>query len=327
MEGEAEHAPLAAAREAVVGDVEEERRVPVLRIEPVDLAGVLPDHIEVVGIARRRERRHRAVEPARRTLSARMVPADGDLSAALVPKMVSSPAPPEDRVGAVRADEDVGLRLLGHRVGSWFPPRDARRRTASANSRSGPIVRLQRQDSALPIAVIHNKVERLRRQSAPHLVQVARACPPPAAPARVSGGGGEAVADGAVAQRLGEVDAPDRLGAVEIGERAGDLEDAVIAAGREAHLVGGGAEKRHRALRRAAPPARSGRRALGVGGHAARRAQRSARAWSARAAATRLATAALASAGAGRMRSAAVTAGTSMRMSMRSRSGPERRAW
>ena len=49
--------------------------------------------------------------------------------------------------------------------------------------------------------------------------------------------------------------------------------------------------------------------------------------WIARAAATRAATSADGSAGAGRIRSAAVTAGTSMRMSMRSSSGPESRAW
>ena len=48
---------------------------------------------------------------------------------------------------------------------------------------------------------------------------------------------------------------------------------------------------------------------------------------SSRAAATRAATSADPSAGGGRIRSAAVTAGTSMRRSMRSISGPEMRAW
>jgi len=43
---------------------------------------------------------------------------------------------------------------------------------------------------------------------------------------------GQPVADHTIAQRLGEVNAPDRVGAVEIGERAGDLEDAMVAAGR-----------------------------------------------------------------------------------------------
>jgi hypothetical protein len=46
-----------------------------------------------------------------------------------------------------------------------------------------------------------------------------------------------------------------------------------------------------------------------------------------RAAATRAATSAEPSDGGGRMRSAAVTEGPSMIRSMRSRSGPERRAW
>ncbi|MNY81427.1 hypothetical protein D3C86_2229920 [compost metagenome] len=47
--------------------------------------------------------------------------------------------------------------------------------------------------------------------------------------------------------------------------------------------------------------------------------------WISRARATRRATTALGSAGAGRIRSAAVTDGTSMRISIRSISGPEMR--
>jgi hypothetical protein len=47
--------------------------------------------------------------------------------------------------------------------------------------------------------------------------------------------------------------------------------------------------------------------------------------WMSRAAATRAATSAEPSAGGGRIRSAAVTAGTSIRRSMRSISGPEMR--
>ena len=49
--------------------------------------------------------------------------------------------------------------------------------------------------------------------------------------------------------------------------------------------------------------------------------------WRSRASATRSATSRLPSAGGGRMRSAAVTAGTSMCRSMRSSSGPDKRVW
>src|SRR3954464_14642950 len=115
--------------------------------------------------------------------------------------------------------------------------------------------------------------------------------------------------------------------AVEIGERAGDLEDAVEAAGREPHGVGRLAHEGE------AVPVGTGdlldqrRRAGGVGGDAldAERGE-----------ALRLhpprrgdapGDLGRAFGGAGRMRSAALTEGTSMTRSMRSISGPERRAW
>ena len=48
----------------------------------------------------------------------------------------------------------------------------------------------------------------------------------------------------AIAERLGDMDAPDRLGPVEIGERAGDAERAVIAARAERERVGRLAQER-----------------------------------------------------------------------------------
>ena len=139
---------------------------------------------------------------------------------------------------------------------------------------------------------------------------------------------------------LGEMDAADAVGFVEIGERPGDLEDAVVGTRRQTQPFHGLAEE--------PPPTgvephdlvdeRGGN--VGVGAemsgpergetrslldelsrHGAERA-----AGTARARATRAPTSREPSRGAGRRRSAAETAGTSMRMSMRSSSGPEMRA-
>ena len=134
------------------------------------------------------------------------------------------------------------------------------------------------------------------------------------------------VGERAIRQRLGEMHAADFVGAVEIGERARDPQHAMIAARREPHRVGGFAQQReaarvrpghifqHRARdRRIAADVRQSDRGITRGLPLA-------------GGATRSATSRLPSAGGGRMRSAAVTAGTSMCRSMRSSSGPEMRA-
>ena len=117
--------------------------------------------------------------------------------------------------------------------------------------------------------------------------------------------------------------AADLVGAVEVGERARHPQHAMIAARGEPHGVGGVAQQRKpagvrpRHVFRAPGPAPPHwcARAAGRSRHSARPA------WHGRARRA-AATSRLPSVGGGRMRSAAVTAGTSMCRSMRSISGP-----
>ncbi len=123
------------------------------------------------------------------------------------------------------------------------------------------------------------------------------------------------------------MDAADLVLPVEIGERAGNLQDAVITAGGEFQFLRRIPQKLHAGGIGAAKSSMSAveqRALVEISGRPASAKRRICRS---RAIATRAATVALDSAGRGRMRSAAETAGTSMRISMRSISGPEMRPW
>ena len=118
----------------------------------------------------------------------------------------------------------------------------------------------------------------------------------------------------------------DLLGAVEVGKRAGDPEHAVIAARRQPHGLGGVAQE-FRALRvRLRDLLQQRSRRLRIGANLWQSGGRETRKLNVARRATRAATSAEPSAGGGRIRSAAVTAGTSIRRSMRSINGPEMRA-
>ncbi len=123
------------------------------------------------------------------------------------------------------------------------------------------------------------------------------------------------------------MNAADFIGAIKIGEGARDAQYAVVAAGGEPHRVGGFAQQRHplasgRATSSSTAPDTAALLRTCGKPIAAYRAT-----WRSRASATRSAISRLPSAGGGRIKSAAVTAGTSICRSMRSMSGPEMRAW
>ncbi len=70
-----------------------------------------------------------------------------------------------------------------------------------------------------------------------------------------------------VGQRFGQMHAADFFGAVEIGKRAGDPQNAVIAARRQGHGVGGIAQQRHPAAVGAHHLFQNGAIGLGIGAH------------------------------------------------------------
>ena len=94
VESEAENAPLAAVRELVVGNVEEDRSLARFGIEAIDFAQILAENIEMVGITWA----DRAATAPSNPLPMRTAwtsPAPSDFLAAEAPKMMSSPARPK----------------------------------------------------------------------------------------------------------------------------------------------------------------------------------------------------------------------------------------
>ena len=205
MEGDREQALLAAGGELGVRNVEEDGRLTGGEVEAVDPAAVLLDDVEEARIAGRRDRGDGAGETGAdalgedragfRRLVRRLVAVDDVVAAAAV-----------DGVGTGGSDEDVGSIGGGHRalLGTGSAAAESalarslpRGRTGPAAARSifrgSPNPGTTRPGQIAADSMRMRDVGRPRRGGRPG----------------TSGGGGEAVADGAIAQRLGEMDAAD----------------------------------------------------------------------------------------------------------------------
>ena len=118
MKGEPEHSLLAPRRELAVGDIEEERRLSGLWVEDVDLAHVLPEHIEAIRIAGRGAGKHRAFEPASHPFSANgadvgrfvfVVEAEEPVGAAAALECVAPVSPGEDFADRLAACSGIAV--------------------------------------------------------------------------------------------------------------------------------------------------------------------------------------------------------------------------